>query len=54
MLGINTKRTPITGKFADTIRQSVSRINSCALNEQDKDAIRRNREITSKNTVIWK
>ncbi len=54
MLGINTKRTLITGKFADTIRQNVSRVNRCVLNEQDKDIIRKNQEITSKYTVVWK
>ncbi len=40
MLGIDTKRAPIKGVFADSIREAVRRVSTNNLNEEDKRIIR--------------
>ena len=53
MLGINSPRTPIHGSFADEIRESVRRISTGQLNEEDKRRIRRSRKVLSKYEAVW-
>ena len=55
MLGINTKRTLVSGKFADEIRGKIHRIQSKRLSKEDCEEIRRNRtSANTKYTLVWK
>ena len=53
MLGINTKREPITGDIAKRIRDAVARISTGQLNEHDKEMIERSKRTGSKYTATW-
>lgn len=56
MLGINSKRTLISGKFADEIRRKMDRIQSGRLNKDDLNEIlkKRSRRSENKYTLVWK
>lgn len=55
MLGINTKRTLVSGKFANEIREKLRRILSKSLNKEDYEEIRRNHSLESKKHILeWK
>lgn len=54
MLGVNTKRTLISGKYADDIRSRVNRIRNKALNDQDREEIRKHKQAMQKVTIVWK
>jgi hypothetical protein len=55
MLGIKTKRTLVSGKFADEIREKIHRIQSKRLSKEDCEEIRKNRNMANKkHTLVWK
>lgn len=54
MLGINVKRTPIKGKFAEDIKARINRIQSNTLNDKDREEIRKHHVVMSNHVVIWK
>ena len=39
MLGIQTRRTPIQGEFAQKLREQISRMRTGSLTEEDKKLI---------------
>ena len=54
MLGMNSKRTLVSGKFAKEIKEKALRIQTGDLDERDKKEIQRNRRITKEVTILWK
>lgn len=54
MLGMNSKRTLVSGKFAKEIKEKVLRIQTGDLDERDKKEIQRNRRITKEVSILWK
>lgn len=54
MLGMNSKRTLVSGKFAKEIKEKALRIQTGDLNERDKKEIQRNRRITKEVSILWK
>ena len=52
MLGVKSKRQPITGKYAEELRATIERVRTGKLNEEDQ----RRREFQSQpseHTLIW-
>ena len=54
MLGMNSKRTLVSGKFAKEIKEKALRIQTGDLDERDKNEIQRNRRITKEVSILWK
>ena len=54
MLGMNSKRTLVSGKFAKEIKEKALRIQTGDLDERDKKEIQRNRLITKEVSILWK
>ncbi len=54
MLGVDKKRSLVTGKFAIEIREQVRRIQTERLNADDKKTLERSKKIMSENTVVWR
>ena len=54
MLGMNSKRTLVSGKFAKEIKEKALRIQTGDLDERDKKEIHRNRRITKEVSILWK
>ena len=54
MLGMNSKRTLVSGKFAKEIKEKSLRIQTGDLDERDKKEIQRNRRITKEVSILWK
>ena len=54
MLGMNSKRTLVSGKFAKEIKEKALRIQTGDLDERDKKEIQRNRRITKEVSIQWK
>lgn len=54
MLGMNSKRTLVSGKFAKEIKEKALRIQTGDLDERDKKEIQRNRRITTEVSILWK
>ena len=54
MLGIDSPHTPVEGKFADEIRETMRRMSTGNLNEADKKRIRRSRKVLEKYEAVWK
>lgn len=54
MLGINSKRTLVSGKFAEEIRERIHRIQVRKLSKEDCDEIRNNRQYDKRINLIWK
>ncbi len=54
MLGMNSKRTLVSGKFAKEIKEKALRIQTGDLDERDKKEIQRNRRITKEASILWK
>ena len=54
MLGMNSKRTLVSGKFAKEIKEKARRIQTGDLDERDKKEIQRNRRITKEVSILWK
>ena len=54
MLGMNSKRTLGSGKFAKEIIEKALRIQTGDLDERDKKEIQRNRRITKEVSILWK
>ena len=54
MLGLNTKRTLVRGKFARDIQAKIQRIQSAQLNQEDLLEIHDNRRVVKKIRVHWK
>ena len=54
MLGMNSKRTLVSGKFAKEIKEKALRILTGDLDERDKKEIQRNRRITKEVSILWK
>lgn len=54
MLGMNSKRTLVSGEFAKEIRERVYRIQTKQLNGSDRAEIRNNRSKVKKYSVTWK
>ena len=53
MLGINSPREPITPEFSKEIRAALWRATTGNLNEEEKAACRRSREVLKKWKVVW-
>ena len=53
MLGINSPREPITPEFSKEIRAALWRATTGNLNEEEKAACRRSREVRKKWKVVW-
>ena len=54
MLGMNSKRTLVSGKFAKEIKEKALRIQTGDLDERDKKEIQRSRRITKEVSILWK
>lgn len=54
MLGMNSKRTLVSGKFAKEIKEKALRIQTGDLDERDKKEIQRNHRITKEVSILWK
>ena len=54
MLGMNSKRTLVSGKFAKEIKEKALRIQTGDLDERDKKEIQRNRRSTKEVSILWK
>lgn len=54
MLGIDSKRSPITGQFAASIQDAVRRVSMNELNEADRRIIRESEERRKSYHAIWK
>ena len=54
MLGMNSKRTLVSGKFAKEIKEKALRIQTGDLDERDKKESQRNRRITKEVSILWK
>ena len=54
MLGIDSKRSPITGQFAASIQDAVRRVATNNLNEEDKRVIRESEERRKTYHATWK
>ena len=53
MLGINTRRAPISGDIANHIRDAVARLATGQLNEREKASVERSRKSLSQCKVRW-
>lgn len=53
MLGIKTRRTPVTGDIADNIRDAVARVATGQLNECEKESVKRSKELLSRYNFKW-
>lgn len=54
MLGMNSKRMLVSGKFADEIRERIRRIQAGQLTERDLEEIRKGREAIKNVSIVWK
>lgn len=54
MLGIKTRRTPVTGDIADNIRDAVARVATGQLNECEKESVKRSKELLRRYNFKWK
>ena len=54
MLGIESPRKPISGKFAKELREALVRACTGNLNQSEKESIRRSEKISRKYNAIWK
>jgi len=54
MLGIESPRKPISGKFAKELREALIRARTGNLNQSEKESIRRSEKISRKYNAIWK
>lgn len=54
MLGIESPRKPISGKFAKELREALVRARTDNLNQSDKESIRRPERVSRKYNAIWK
>ena len=54
MLGVNSRREPITPEFSRKIREALWRATTGNLTPDEKDAIRRGREARRKVRISWK
>lgn len=54
MLGLNTKRTLVRGKFARDIQAKIQRIQKAQLNQEDLQEIRDNQNVVKRIRVHWK
>lgn len=53
MLGMETRREPVTGIFARQIRDRMRRISLNKLNDDDCSEIRRDNETHKNNPIRW-
>lgn len=53
MLGIKTRRAPISGDIANQIRDAVVRVSNGHLNAQEKASVERSRRIRSQYKARW-
>ena len=53
MLGIDTPHTPVKGKFAEEIRETIRRVSTGCLSEADKRRLRRSRKVLQKYDAVW-
>ena len=55
MLGINTIRTLVSGKYAEEIREKLRRMLSKSLNKEDYEEIRKSHSLARKKYILeWK
>ena len=54
MLGIESPRKPISGKFAKEFREALIRARTGNLNQSEIESIRRSEKISRKYNAIWK
>ena len=53
MLGIKTRRAPISGDIANQIRDAVARVANGQLNAQEKASVERSKRIRSQYKARW-
>ena len=53
MLGVNSPREPITPEFSKIIRATLWRATTGNLTPEEKDAIRRGREVRKRWKIVW-
>ena len=53
MLGVYSPHKPITGKFAQEIREAAMRMAMNTPNEREKETMRRSRELRKKWHATW-
>lgn len=53
MLGIKTRRAPISGDIANQIRDAVVRVANGQLNAQEKARVERSKKIREQYEVHW-
>ncbi len=54
MLGVNSQRELISGKFAEEVRSAILRGMNGELTDAEKENIRKNREIRKRYRTVWK
>lgn len=54
MLGINNKRTPVSGIFAKEMRDALERVGSRTPNAAEREAQRRMKVARAKYDIEWK
>ena len=53
MLGIDSPHVPVEGKFAEESRETVHRLSTGRLNEEDKRRLRRTRRVLQRFDAVW-
>lgn len=54
MLGVNSPREPISPEFSKEIRAALWRATTGHLNEREKEALHKEREIRRRWRCVWK
>ena len=54
MLGIDTPHKPIEGRFATEIRETIHRMSTGKLNQEDKRRITRSRKVLKRYNAVWR
>lgn len=54
MLGIESPRKPITGKFAKNLREALVRARTGNLNQSEKESVLRSEKVLRKYNAVWK
>lgn len=54
MLGVNSQRELISGKFAEEVRSAIQRGMNGELTEAEKENIRKNMEMRKRYRTVWK
>lgn len=54
MLGIESSRKPISGRFAKELREALMRARTGKLNPSEKESVHRSARVSEKYHAVWK